>query len=192
MPTHNTAHSGGMGMKEAKKTFPGNPISHGLFASSALGLGGFIVYSVLQGGIVQSGTEFLGIDRTYYLAVVLVTVVTLSHQHKAVFTKKADEDIVHFWKQFTPYYKYARRECKVKDLSYRVEEQKHTHRDTESGSIESTSSTYTTYVYEGKEKIFVYDDKTDYFREILGKGPSRGKKHKNSLVDLMVNFIRRR
>jgi len=175
-------------MKEAKKTFPGNPISHGLFASSALGLGGFIVYSVLQGGIVQSGTEFLGIDRTYYLAVVLVTVVTLSHQHKAVFTKKADEDIVHFWKQFTPYYKYARRECKVKDLSYRVEKQKHTHRDTETG-IESTSSTFTTYVYEGEEKIFVYKDKTDYFRKILGKGPRRGHKEKDWFFDLIYYIL---
>ena len=170
-------------MQEAKQTFPGNPISHGLFASSALGLGGFIVYSILQGGIVQSGTEFLGIDGTYYLGVVLVTVVTLSHQHKAVFTKKADEDIVHFWKQFTPYFKYARRECKVKDLSYRVEKQKHTHRDTETG-MESTSSTFTTYVYEGEEKIFVYSDKTDYFREILGKGPRRASKKKEGPLGL--------
>ncbi len=170
-------------MQEAKQTFPGNPISHGLFASSALGLGGFIVYSILQGGIVQSGTEFLGIDGTYYLGVVLVTVVTLSHQHKAVFTKKADEDIVHFWKQFTPYFKYARRECKVKDLSYRVEKQKHTHRDTETG-MESTSSTFTTYVYEGEEKIFVYSDKTDYFREILGKGPRRASKKEEGTLGL--------
>ena len=178
-------------MQEAKQTFPANTLSGGLFKLSAF----IFVFLFFVSGTekrFQSGTELFGIDGTYFHLVGLAIVATLSYQHKAVFTKKADEDIVHFWKQFTPYYKYARRECKVKDLSYRVKKQKHTHRDTESGSIESTSSTYTTYVYEGKEKIFVYSDKTDYFREILGKGPSRGPMHKNSLVDLMVNFIRRR
>ena len=37
--------------------------------------------------------------------------------------------------------------------------------------------------------FFVLDGETDFFHEILGKGPSRSQKHKNSLVDLMVNFI---
>ena len=54
-----------------------------------------------------------------------------------------------------------------------------------------TTTIYTTYLYENKKKFFVLDGETDYFREILGKGPSRSPMHRNSLVDLMVNFIRR-
>ena len=102
----------------------------------------------------------------------LATVATLSYQHKAVFTKKEGEGKVHFWKQFTPYFVYARREIDVKDLSYWVKEEKHTDTDPESGA-QKTSTQYTTYVYEGETKIFVYGDETDYFREILGKGPRR-------------------
>ncbi|MEC9118685.1 MAG: hypothetical protein VX854_04035, partial [Candidatus Thermoplasmatota archaeon] len=56
---------------------------------------------------------------------------------------------------------------------------------------QETTTIYTTYVYENNKKFFVLDGETDFFREILGKGPSKGPKHKNSLVDLMVNFIRR-
>tara|TARA_B100001115_G_scaffold146103_1_gene114368 strand:- start:34 stop:1908 length:1875 start_codon:yes stop_codon:yes gene_type:complete len=102
----------------------------------------------------------------------LATAATLSYQHKAVFTKKEGEGKVHFWKQFTPYFVYARREIDVKDLSYWVKEEKHTTTDPES-SAQKTSTQYTTYVYEGETKIFVYGDETDYFREILGKGPRR-------------------
>ena len=53
-----------------------------------------------------------------------------------------------------------------------MKEEKHTTTDPES-SAQKTSTQYTTYVYEGETKIFVYGDETDYFREILGKGPRR-------------------
>ncbi len=127
-----------------------------------------------------SGAEFFGINGSYFVLVALGMVATLSYQHKAVFTKKAGENKVHFWKQFTPYLIYARREIDVKDLSYWVE--KTTTTDPETGSRDSS---YKTYVYEGKKTIFVYNDKTDYFREILGKGPRR----KNDLMDLDMKIL---
>ena len=40
-------------------------------------------------------------------------------------------------------------------------------------------------MYEGKKTIFVYNDKTDYFREILGKGPRR----KNDEMDLGMKIL---
>ena len=127
-----------------------------------------------------SGAEFFGINGSYFVLVALGMVATLSYQHKAVFTKNAGENKVHFWKQFTPYLIYARREIDVKDLSYWVE--KTTTTDPETGSRDSS---YKTYVYEGKKTIFVYNDKTDYFREILGKGPRR----KNDLMDLDMKIL---
>ena len=190
-------------MKEAKKTFPGNIISKILFVFSAVGLGGLLVGSIFSEGEDVSGiteilhlprTELFGIDSTYYLGVVLVLVATITHQHKAVFTKREDEDKVHFWKQITPYFTYGKREFNVDDLSYWVKKRKT--RDNPLANItdtdyDKTSTTTTTYLYENKKKFFVLDGKTDYFREILGKGPIRRPMHKNSLVDLMVNFIRR-
>ncbi len=139
-------------------------------------------------------TEFFGIDSTYYLAVALVLVATISYQHKAVFTKREDEDKVHFWKQITPYFTYARREFNVEDLSYWVKKRKtrdYFNANVTDANYNETTTIYTTYLYENRKKFFVLDGETDYFREILGKGPSRGPMHKNSLVDLMVNFIRR-
>ena len=190
-------------MKEAKKTFPGNIISKILFVFSAVGLGGLLVGSIFSEGEDVSGiteilhlprTELFGIDSTYYLGVVLVLVATITHQHKAVFTKREDEDKVHFWKQITPYFTYGKREFNVDDLSYWVKKRKT--RDNPLANItdtdyDKTTTTTTTYLYENKKKFFVLDGKTDYFREILGKGPIRRPMHKNSLVDLMVNFIRR-
>ena len=38
--------------------------------------------------------------------------------------KKADDDKVHFLKQFTPYFTYAKKEIDVKDLSYWVKKKK--------------------------------------------------------------------
>ena len=190
-------------MKEAKKTFPGNIISKILFVFSAVGLGGLLVGSIFYEGEDVSGiteilhlprTELFGIDSTYYLGVALVLVATITHQHKAVFTKREDEDKVHFWKQITPYFTYGKREFNVDDLSYWVK--KRTTRDNPLANItdldyDETTTTTTIYLYENKKKFFVLDGKTDYFREILGKGPIRRPMHKNSLVDLMVNFIRR-
>ena len=190
-------------MKEAKKTFPGNIISKILFVFSAVGLGGLLVGSIFSEGEDVSGiteilhlprTELFGIDSTYYLGVVLVLVATITHQHKAVFTKREDEDKVHFWKQITPYFTYGKREFNVDDLSYWVKKRKT--RDNPLANItdtdyDKTTTTTTTYLYENKKKFFVLDGKTDYFREILGKGPSRRQMHRNSLVDLMVNFVRR-
>ena len=110
-------------MQEAKQTFPGNTISGGLFKLSAFT---FVFLFFVSGTErrFQSGTELFGIDGTYFHLLGLAIVATLSYQHKAVFTKKTDEDIVHFWKQFTPYLVYARREFDVKDLSYWVKKRK--------------------------------------------------------------------
>ena len=196
-------HSGLVVMMEAKKTFPGNIMSKMLFVFSALGVGGLFVGSIFFEGEDVSGitdilhlpkTEFFGIDSTYYLAVALVLVATISYQHKAVFTKREDEDKVHFWKQITPYFTYARREVNVEDLSYWVKKRKtrdYFNANVTDANYNETTTIYTTYLYENRKKFFVLDGETDYFREILGKGPSRGPMHKNSLVDLMVNFIRR-
>ena len=99
----------------------------------------------------------------------------LSYQHKAVFTKKAGEDKVQFWKQMSPYFIYARREIAVEDLSYRVKKKKisisteEDHGPTNMGS----KTVFTTYVYDGTEKIFVFGGECDFFHEHLGKGPSR-------------------
>ena len=166
-------------MQEAKQTFPGNTISDGLFKLSAFTFA-FLFFVSATEGRFQSGTEFFGIDGTYFHLVGLAMVATLSYQHKAVFTKKAGEGKVHFWKQFTPYFVYARREIDVKDLSYWIK--KTTSTDTETGRNDSS---YRTYVYEGNKKIFVYDDKTDYFREILGKGPRRA----NDEMDLGMKIF---
>ena len=166
-------------MQEAKQTFPANSLSGGLFRLSAF-IFVFLFFVSGTEGRFQSGTELFGIDGTYFHLVGLAIVATLSYQHKAVFTKKADEDIVHFWKQFTPYLVYARREFDVKDLSYWVKKQKITDTDPETGAS-TTTTNYTTYVYGGEEKIFVYKDKTDYFRKILGKGPRRARKEEETL-----------
>ena len=196
-------HSGVAGMKEAKKTFPGNIFSKYLFVFSALGLGGLVVGSIFFEGEDVTGiteilhlprTELFGIDSTYYLGVALALVATISYQHKAVFMRRDDEDKVHFWKQITPYFIYGKREINVGDLSYYVKRRKT--RDNPNANITDanygeTTTTTTTYLYQNKKKFFVLDGKTDYFREILGKGPSRRPLHKNSLVDLVVNFIRR-
>tara|TARA_Y100000996_G_scaffold65108_1_gene44036 strand:- start:1274 stop:3301 length:2028 start_codon:yes stop_codon:yes gene_type:complete len=166
-------------MQEAKQTFPGNTTSDGLFKLSAFTFA-FLFFVSATEGRFQSGTEFFGIDGTYFHLVGLAMVATLSYQHKAVFTKKAGEGKVHFWKQFTPYFVYARREIDVKDLSYWIK--KTTSTDTETGRSDSS---FRTYVYEGNKKIFVYSDKTDYFREILGKGPRR----KNDEMDLGMKIF---
>ena len=190
-------------MEEAKKTFPGTIISKILFVFSALGGAGLLVGSFFFEGEDISGitdilhlprTEFFGIDGTYYLAVALVLVACISYQHKAVFMKREDEDIVHFWKQITPYFKYAKRDFNVEDLSYWVKKRKtrdYFNANVTDANYSETTTIYTTYLYENKKKFFVLDGETDYFREILGKGPSRRPMHNNSLVDLMVNFIRR-
>ena len=198
-----TKHPVVIGMKEAKKTFPGSIISKILFVFSALASGGLFVGSIFFEGEDVSGitdhmhlsrTEFFGIDSTYYLGLALVLVATISYQHKAVFTKREDEDKVHFWKQITPYFTYAKREFNVEDLSYWVKKRKtrdYINANVTDANYSETTTIYTTYLYENKKKFFVLDGETDYFREILGKGPSRSPMHRNSLVDLMVNFIRR-
>ena len=204
MLTPNPAkHSVVIGMKEAKKTFPGSIISKILFVFSALASGGLFVGSIFFEGEDVSGitdhlhlsrTEFFGIDSTYYLGLALFLVATISYQHKAVFTKREDEDKVHFWKQITPYFTYAKREFNVEDLSYWVKKRKtrdYINANVTDANYSETTTIYTTYLYENKKKFFVLDGETDYFREILGKGPSRSPMHRNSLVDLMVNFIRR-
>jgi len=165
-------------MQETKQKFPGNTISGGVSKLAAFSLV-FLSFVLITEGEF-SGAEFFGINGSYFVLVALGMVAALSYQHKAVFTKKAGENKVHFWKQYTPYFVYARREIDVKDLSYWV--RKTTSTDPETGSRDKS---YRTYVYEGKKTIFVYDDKTDYFREILGKGPRR----KNDEMDLGMKIL---
>ena len=184
-------------MKEAKKTFPGNIISKYLFVFSSLGLVGLFVGSIFFEGQDVSGitdilhlqrTEFFGIDSTYYLGVALVLVATITHQHKAVFMRREDEDKVHFWKQITPYFTYGKREFNVEDLSYYVKRRKtrdNPHANLTDLGYGETTTTRTTYLYENKKKFFVLDGKTDYFREILGKGPRRGHKERDWFFDLI-------
>ena len=165
-------------MQEDKQTFPGNTISGGVFKLAAFSLV-FLSFVFITEGEFHPG-EVLGFNGTYFVLVALGMVAALSYQHKAVFTKRAGEGKVHFWKQFTPYFVYARREIDVKDLSYWIK--KDTTTDTETGR---RISSYKTYLYEGKKTIFVYNDKTDYFREILGKGPRR----KNDEMDLGMKIL---
>ena len=201
-------HSGVIRMKEAKKTFPGHSISHLLFLFSTFVLVGIISIFFGGGDVFDIAnylpmTEFFENDGKYLLVVALATIATLSYQHKAVFTKKADDDKVHFWKQITPYFIYGRREFDVKDLSYWVKRRKKRqyHDDHHSGhrSYTRTTTTHTVFLYESKKKFFVIrpklipfirkDNPADYFREILGKGPIRGHKERDWFFDL-IYYIR--
>ena len=199
-------HSGVIRMKEAKKTFPGHALSHLLFLFSTFVLVGII--SIFFGGDVFDianylpRTEFFENDGKYLLVVALATIATLSFQHKAVFTKKTDDDKVHFWKQITPYFIYGRREFDVKDLSYWVkkrETKEYESDNTGHRRLISKTTTYTVFLYESKKKFFVIrpniisyirnDKPADYFREILGKGPRRGHKEKDWFFDLIFYII---
>ena len=200
-------HSGVIRMKEAKKTFPGHALSHLLFLFSTFVLVG-IIFIFFGGGDVFDianylpRTEFFENDGKYLLVVALATIATLSYQHKAVFTKKTDDDKVYFWKQITPYFIYGRREFDVKDLSYWVKKRETKEYDEydKAGqrSLISKTTTYTVFLYESKKKFFVIrpniisyirnDKPADYFREILGKGPRRGHKEKDWFFDLIYFF----
>ena len=201
-------HSGVIRMEEAKKIFPGHTISHILSLFSTLVLVGVISIFFGGGDVFDIAhylpmTEFFENDGKYLLVFALATIATLSFQHKAVFTKKADDDKVHFWKQITPYFIYGRREFDVKDLSYWVKKRKkrHYHDDHHSGhrSITRTTTTHTVFLYESKKKFFVIrpklipfirkDNPADYFREILGKGPIRGHKERDWFFDLIYYII---
>ena len=153
-----------------------------MFKLSAFTFAFLLLVSATEGRF-QSGTDFFGIDGTYFHLVGLVTVATLSYQHKAVFTKKEGEGKVHFLNNLHPASVYLRSRLTSR-IYPTAKKEKHTDRDPESGAQE-TSTQYTTYVYEGEKKIFVYGDKTDYFREILGKGPRR----KNDEMDLGAKIL---
>ena len=197
-------HSGVIRMEEAKKIFPGHTISHLLFLFSTLVLVGIISIFFGGGDVFDIAnylprTEFFENDGKYLLVVSLATIATLSYQHKAVFTKKTDDDKVHFWKQITPYFIYGRREFDVKDLSYWVKKRKKREYsdDHNSGhrSLIRTTTTHTVFLYESKKKFFVIrpklipfirkDNPADYFREILGEGPRRGHKERDWFFDLI-------
>ena len=195
-------------MEEAKKIFPGHTISHVLSLFSTFVLVG-IIFIFFGGGDVFDianylpRTEFFENDGKYLLVVALATITTLSYQHKAVFTKKTDDDKVHFWKQITPYFIYGRREFDVKDLSYWVKKRKkrHYHDDHHSGhrSHTRTTTTHTVFLYESEKKFLVIrpklipfirkDNPADYFREILGKGPRLGHKERDWFFDLIYYII---
>jgi len=191
-------------MEEAKKTFPGHTLSHLLFLFSTLVLVGIISIFFGGGDVFDIANylpriEFFENDGKYLLVVALATIATLSYQHKAVFTKKTDDDKVYFWKQITPYFIYGRREFDVKDLSYWVKKRKkrHYHDNHHSGhrSHTRTTTTHTVFLYESEKKFFVIrpniisyirnDKPADYFREILGKGPRRGHKERDWFFDLI-------
>ena len=163
-------------MQQIKQSFPGNRISGFLSEMSKWLLGAIVLVSVLEWE-TPPNTSFavhFEIEGTYVPFVAVLVVALLSYQHKAVFMKKADEDKVQFWKQISPYFIYARREIRVEDLSYRVKKKTVTiASDPDSPSNSSTRTVSTTSVYDGTKKIFVFDDECDFFREILGKGPSR-------------------
>ena len=201
-------YSGVIRMEEAKKIFPGHTISHILSLFSPLILVGVISIFFGGGDVFDIAhylpmTEFFENDGKYLLVFALATIATLSFQHKAVFTKKADDDKVHFWKQITPYFIYGRREFDVKDLSYWVKKRKKRqyHDDHHSGhrSITRTTTTHTVFLYESKKKFFVIrpklipfirkDNPADYFREILEKGPIRGHKERDWFFDLIYYII---
>ena len=190
-------------MKEAKKTFPGHSISHLLFLFSTFVLVG-IISIFFGGGDVFDIANFLPRselfegDGKYFLVVALATIATLSFQHKAVFTKKTDDDKVYFWKQITPYFIYGRREFDVKDLSYwvkRKEIKEYESGDTGHRRLTRKTTTNTVFLYEIKKKFFVIrpniisyirnDKPADYFRKILGKGPRRGHREKDWFFDLI-------
>ncbi len=163
-------------MQEAKQTFPGNRISGYLMDLSKYLLGAIFLFSVLEWKTPPNTSlaVHFGIEGTYVPFLALLMVATLSYQYKAVFMKKADEDKVQFWKQIFPYFIYARREIHVEDLSYRVKKKSVTMAsDPNSPSNSTTTTVSTTYVYDGKKKIFVFSGECDFFREHLGKGPSR-------------------
>ena len=164
-------------MQEVKQSFPGSRISGFLSEMSKWLLGGIVLVSVLEWETPPNtslAVEFR-IEGTYVPFVAVLVVALLSYQHKAVFTKKAGEDKVQFWKQMSPYFIYARREVDVENLSYRVKKKKvpisteEDHGPTNMGS----RTVFTTYVYDGRKKIFVFSGECDFFREHLGKGPSR-------------------
>ena len=198
-------HSGMIRMEEAKKIFPGHTISHVLSLFSTFVLVGII--SIFFGGDVFDianylpRIEFFENDGKYLLVVALATIATLSYQHKAVFTKKEDDDKVHFWKQITPYFIYGRREFDVKDLSYWVKKRETKEYEDHDGNRRLTrkTTTYTVFLYESKKKFFVIrpniisymrnDKPADYFREILGKGPRRGHKERDWFFDLIYYII---
>ena len=164
-------------MQEIKQSFPGNRISGFLSEMSKWLLGAIVLVSVLEWETPPNTSLAVhsGIEGTYVPFVAVLVVALLSYQHKAVFTKKAGEDKVQFWKQMSAYFTYARREVDVENLSYRVKKKKlpisteEDHGPTNMGS----RTIFTTYVYDGTKEIFVFSGKCDFFREHLGKGPTR-------------------
>ena len=164
-------------MQQIKQSFPGNRIIGFLSEMSKWLLGAIVLVSVLEWETPPNTSlaVHFEIGGTYVPFVAVLVVALLSYQHKAVFTKKAGEDKVQFWKQMSPYFIYARREVDVENLSYRVKKKKvpisteEDHGPTNMGS----RTVFTTYVYDGRKKIFVFSGECDFFREHLGKGPSR-------------------
>ena len=194
-------------MEEAKKIFPGHTISHILSLFSTLVLVGVISIFFGGGDVFDIAhflprTELFEGDGKYFLVVTLATIATLSYQHKAVFTKKTDDDKVHFWKQITPYFIYGRREFDVKDLSYWVkkrETKEYEYDNSGHRRLTRKTTTRTVFLYESKKKFFVIrpnvisyfrnDKPADYFRKILGKGPRQGHKEKDRFFDLIYHII---
>ena len=151
-------------MQEAKQTFPGNRIGGYLMDLSKYLFGAIFLISVLEWETPPNtslAVHFLGSKLHTFLFLALLMVGTLSYQHKAVFMKKANEDKVQFWNKSLPYFIYARREINVEDLSYyEKKENRNIVNDRRSGAEQFGGKTiFTTLVYDGKKKIFVFDGK---------------------------------
>ena len=143
-------------MQENKVTFPGNRVSAVFFSISAGALAMIFlvaIVSLFEGwSIHEVASEFWGLRS---VIITLVTVATLSFQHKAVFMRKANENKIHFWKQFTPLFVYRKRDFDVEELST------NTRKSTSTNDNGNRTTSYATYVYDGGKQIFVFDGTND-------------------------------
>ena len=149
-------------MQDNKITFPGNRISGAFFTGSAVLL---VMMSILSVVVLFEGWSIHEVAlewwRLRFSIIVLVGVATLSFQHRAVFMRKANENKIHFWKQFTPFFTYTKREFDVENLST------NTRTSTSTSDNGSRTTSYTTYVYEGGKQIFVFDGTKDDLRDLV-------------------------
>lgn len=163
-------------MQDNKAAFPGNRISGAFFTGSALLLGVIFVLSIV---VLFEGWSIREVALEWWrlrIAIIpLVTVASLSFQHRAVFMRKANENKIHFWKQFTPFLVYKKREFDVEDLSANTR----TSTSTSDGGGKTTS--YTTYVYQGDKQIFVFDGTKDDLCDLV-PGLTRNSNQKSTVA----------
>jgi hypothetical protein len=163
-------------MQDNKVAFPGNRISGAFFTGSALLLGVIFVLSIVvlfEGwSIHEVALEWW---RLRFAIIALVTVATLSFHHRAIFMRKANENKIHFWKQFTPFFIYTKREFYVEDLSA------NTRTSTSTSDNGSRTTSYTTHVYQGEKQIFVFAGTRDDLCDLV-PGLIRNSKEKSTVA----------